>query len=163
MLTSVLPKTERLHKCTICGRCVFEWSGHAVLRWISSVTVHCFIIGANKVDDILLYVLPGDKLWRQCFHSRSDDERDTWCHDVGAKCHCHLQAHQIWQMAICSVRQLVVCITKCFFLWNKQFCICFCAVCVCVYHIPSSTSLFVAQWRSGREAESTPVQTAVSH
>lgn len=103
------------------------------MQWTSSVIVHCFIIGANKVDKIYYCTLcqVTVKLWRQCFHGRSDDERDTWCHDVGAKCHCHLQAHQIWQMAICSVRQVVVCIRKSFFLWNKQFCICFCSVCMC--------------------------------
>lgn len=78
------------------------------------------------------------KLWRQCFHGRTDDERDTWCHDVGAKCHCHLQAHQIWQMAICSLRQLVFFASENLFLWNKQFCTCFCLSHAWVYQVTSS-------------------------
>lgn len=105
--------------------------------------MHCLIIGAKKVDERFYCTCcqVTVKLWRQCFHGRSDDERDTWCHDVGAKCHCHLQAHQIWQMAICSV-QVVVCIRILFSL--KQtilhmllFCLCVLCVCMCVYRITS--------------------------
>ena len=79
---------------------------------LQSVTVCCLKIRANREEGIILAAR------RQCFHGRADDERDTWCHDVGAKCHCHFQAHLMWQMAICSLR------SENLVLWNKQFPMC---------------------------------------
>lgn len=84
------------------------------------------------------------ELWLQCFHCRTHDERDTWCHYVGAKCRL---SPTIWQMAICWIRQLVFCIRKSLFffptvlhkhLLNYMFCLSLShyiiSPCVCLFH-----------------------------
>lgn len=96
----------------------------------------CLIIRANKATKHVSCCQMTLKLWRQCFHGRADDERDTWCHDVGAKCHCHLQAHQIWQMAICSLWQLVLLHQKIFEI--HIFSRVFVQVCVCFVNLSSN-------------------------
>lgn len=52
---------------------------------IICVIVHCFTIRTNKARCIACSQVI-DRLWWQCFHGRTDDERDTWWHNVGAKC-----------------------------------------------------------------------------
>ena len=128
----------------------------------------CLIIRANKATKHVSCCQMTLKLWRQCFHGRADDERDTWCHDVGAKCHRHLQAHQIWQMAICSLWQLVLLHQKIFeiHIFSRVFvqvCMCFVNLSSNIIQLSSIICVCVcAQRRSRWEAEPTPEQTEVS-
>lgn len=120
---------------------------------VKRVGVHCFIGAKQSLQRKarhLGFCQVTVELWLQCFHCRTDDERDTWCHYVGAKCRL---SPTIWQMAICWVRRLVVCITKSLFYFffptalhkhwlNHMFCWslshyiispCVC-ICVCLFH-----------------------------
>lgn len=63
-----------------------------VIKWQTSckvlhpVTLSNEQAKSTKKHKTLLCTTWESKLWLQCFHCRTDDERDTWSHDVGAKC-----------------------------------------------------------------------------